>query len=78
VARVGERSCAYRVFGWKREGKDHLEDLGVDGRMILIYILRHKMVRGLSLCDSGQGHAADCYECGNEPLGFTKYWEFLD
>jgi len=40
VARVGERRDVYRVLVGKPEGKIHLGDPGVDGRMILRWILR--------------------------------------
>jgi hypothetical protein len=33
VARMGEGRNVYRVLVGKPEGKDHLEDQGVDGRM---------------------------------------------
>ena len=36
----GERGSVYRVVVWKREGKNHLEDPGVDGRIILRWIFR--------------------------------------
>jgi hypothetical protein len=32
---MGERRSAYSVLVWKFEGRNHLEDLGVDGRIIL-------------------------------------------
>jgi hypothetical protein len=35
VPRVGERRSVYRVLVGKLEGKNHLEDPGVDGRVIL-------------------------------------------
>jgi len=35
VARIGDRRGVYRVLVGKFEGKDHLEDPGVDGRVIL-------------------------------------------
>jgi hypothetical protein len=35
VAGVGERSSAYRVLMGKPEGKSHLQDLGIDGRIVL-------------------------------------------
>jgi hypothetical protein len=38
VAYIGERSGAYRVLVRKPEGKDHLEDLGRDGRHTLKWI----------------------------------------
>ena len=40
VASVGERRGAYRVLVEKPEGKDHLEDRGVDGMIILRSIFR--------------------------------------
>ena len=39
VACMGERRGAYRVLVAKPEGKNHLEDLGVDGSVILKWIL---------------------------------------
>jgi hypothetical protein len=35
VALVGERRDAYRALAGKPEGRNHLEDPGVDGRIIL-------------------------------------------
>jgi hypothetical protein len=40
VACVGERRSIYRVLVGKPEGKNHLEDPGVDGRVILRWIFR--------------------------------------
>ena len=34
VARMEERRDVYRVLVGKLEGKNHLEDLGVDGRIL--------------------------------------------
>jgi hypothetical protein len=31
---MGERKVAYRVLVGKSEGKSHLEDLGIDGKII--------------------------------------------
>ena len=36
----GERRGVYRVLVGKYEGKSHLEDPGVDGRVILKWIFR--------------------------------------
>ena len=40
MARMGERRGVYRVLVGKPEGKNHLEDLGVDGRITLRWIFR--------------------------------------
>ena len=40
AARTGERRGVYRVLVGKAEGKNHLEGLGVDGRIILRRIFR--------------------------------------
>ena len=37
---MGERKNAYRVLVGRPEERDHLEDLGADGRMILIWIFK--------------------------------------
>jgi hypothetical protein len=37
---MGERSSAYRVLVGKPEGKSNLEDIDVDGRMILKVIFK--------------------------------------
>jgi hypothetical protein len=76
---MGERRGAYRVLVGKPKERDHLEDPGVDGGIILKYIFR-KWDRGNGLDLSGSGHeqVANCCECGNEPSGSIKYREFLD
>ena len=35
VARMGDRRAAYRVLFWNLRKRDHLEDLGLHGRIIL-------------------------------------------
>jgi len=35
VARMGDRSVAYRVLVGKHKRKNHLEDLGVEGNIVL-------------------------------------------
>jgi len=41
----GERRSVYRVLVGKPEGRDHLEDPGVDGSLILRWIFRKWDVR---------------------------------
>jgi hypothetical protein len=40
VERVGEGKGAYRVLVGRLEGRNNLEDLGVDGRIILTWIFK--------------------------------------
>jgi hypothetical protein len=40
VARMGDKIGVYRVLVGKSEERDHLEDPGVDGRIILSWIFR--------------------------------------
>jgi hypothetical protein len=37
---MGEKRIVLGVLVWKPEGKNHLEDPGVDGRIILRWIFR--------------------------------------
>jgi hypothetical protein len=39
VARMGEKRNAYRILVGKPEGKRQLEDLDIDGRIILKWML---------------------------------------
>ena len=39
LARKGKKIYTYRIWVRKPEGKDHLEDIGIDGRIILKLIL---------------------------------------
>ena len=41
VARMGEKRGIYRVFVWENlRERDHLEDTGLDGRIILRWVFR--------------------------------------
>jgi hypothetical protein len=75
VARVREREM-HTGFWWGdlREG-DHLGDPGVDRRIILKWIFK-KWDWVMNWIELTQDR--DKCECGNEPLGSTKCWEFLD
>jgi len=57
--------------------KDHLGDLGLDGRIILRCIL-NIMGRTLIIRLTQDGDMAGCCEHGDEPSGSMKYGEFRD
>jgi hypothetical protein len=48
VARMGESRDVYRVLEWRPDGKNHLEDPGVDGRIIIRCIFRKWVVEAWS------------------------------
>ena len=48
VARMGESLGVYRLLVGKPEGRDHLEDSGVDLRIILKWIFRKWNVKALT------------------------------
>jgi hypothetical protein len=74
-----EKRGVYRVLVKKREGKNHLEDLAVDGKIILRWIFRKQDVgawTGLIWLRIGSG-GGTC-KCGNEPSCSIKCGGFLD
>jgi len=79
VARMGERKVAYRILMGKPEGEsDHLEDPGVDERIILRWIL-WKWDGDVDWIDLAQEKigSGSCKR-GNKPLVSTKYRKFFD
>jgi hypothetical protein len=66
-------------FRWGDPRKvDHLEDLGVDGRITLKRTLRGGMgMHGLEWSGVGQAQMAGPCECGNEPSDSIKCGVFL-
>jgi len=69
----------YRLVVRTKEGKSHLEDSGVDGRIILRWIFRKWDIRAWtgSIC-LRIGQVESTCECNNEPSGSIKCREFLD
>ena len=53
----------------KPEGRNHLEDPGLDGRKLKWIFEKWDGGYGLDRSDSGQGHVAGSCECGDEPSG---------
>ena len=76
VASIGEGKGVYRVVVGNLRGRDHLEDPGIDGRIILRWKWDVGAWTGSIWLRAGGG--ADTCECCNEPLGSIKYGEFLD
>jgi hypothetical protein len=64
---IGEVHTAF-WWGNLRE-RDHLEDLGIDEKIILKWILKTRLGgRGLGQSNLRQGQVADCCEHGNGPI----------
>jgi hypothetical protein len=72
AARMGERRGTFRICGDLRE-RDHLEDSGVHGRIILRWIFRKWNVEyGMDRAGPGYGQVAGKCESDNEPSGFIN------
>jgi hypothetical protein len=61
----------------KREGKRPLGRHGIDGRIILEWILEMGWGHVLDRSSSGYGQVAGFCECGNEPSTFIKCGDLL-
>jgi hypothetical protein len=71
------RGEVYTEFWWKNlSERDHLEDPGVDGNIVLRRISRKWDGTGLIWLKIGK--VGGTYECGNEPSGSINCGEFLD
>jgi hypothetical protein len=61
------------------KGRDHAEDLGIDGKIILEWILeRRGKMCGLNASGSRWAPVGGSCEYSNEPLGSIKGGKFLD
>jgi hypothetical protein len=52
-AQMGEMIKAHKILVGNRKGKDHSEDLGVDGKVIFNWILKIQAGRGIDSSGSG-------------------------
>jgi len=76
---MGKRRGVYRILLGKPEGRRPLGDPGLDGRIILRWIIRKLDVRAWTgsswlRIGTGGGH----FGCGNGLSGSIKCVEFLD
>jgi hypothetical protein len=69
---------AYNIFVGKAEGKNHSEDLGIDGRLILQCIRMDCTGLGWDAFGSYYGPLTDPCEHGNEISASIKGDGFLD
>jgi hypothetical protein len=58
--------------------RDNLEDVGVDGKIILKWICKRYGEAGIGLIWLRIGQVVDSCDCGNKPLDSLKCGEFLD
>ena len=79
MAHTEDRRYSYRALVGRSEGWNHLEDLGVDGSMILKWVFKNwgGGVDWIGLAQK-RGRVAGCCECCNESSGSVKCGEFLD
>jgi hypothetical protein len=75
----GYEHCIQKFWSKNLKGRDHSEDLGVDGRILLEVFMEMvwEVVDWLHMTQS-RGPVAGCFEHGNEPSGCIKRGEFVD
>jgi hypothetical protein len=71
-----EKRDVYRILVGKTDGQNHLEDLGVDGIIILKRIFK-KWAGATWTRLIWLSIATGSCECGRELPGSIKCWEFL-
>jgi hypothetical protein len=80
VAHMRELKNEYKILSENLKGRYHLEDLGIDEKIILDWISGGKRMERCEVdaSGSGQGPAGGSSEHGNEISGSIKDEEFLD
>jgi hypothetical protein len=76
VAYIGEMRNHTKFWSENLKVRDHIKDLGIDGRVIL-ELISGKMSGKVRMVDSSgsrQGSVAGSCEHGNEPYGSKKMW----
>jgi hypothetical protein len=74
----GEERCIQVFLRGNLKERDHLEDLGMDGRIILRMIFRKWDRVWIELIWFRKGQVAGTCKRGNETLGCIKCGDFLD
>jgi hypothetical protein len=72
-----EKRCIQGLCFGNMRKRDHLENLGANGKIILKVSSRNGMKRVLDLCGSDQGHVLGSREGGSELSGSIKHGEFI-
>jgi len=76
VARMGVRGVPTWIRWRDLREANHLENLGLDGRIILNWILKNRIAgRGLDLSGSGQGQVTVCFRDAIGNFGIHKTWQ---
>jgi hypothetical protein len=65
-----------KLWSGNLNGRDHLDDLGIDRRVLIKCILKKEGLYQIQLSQNGPV-AGSCEHC-NGPLGSIKGWEFLE
>jgi len=76
---VGDRKGAYRVLMGNLSERDHLEDIGIDWRIILKFTFK-KWDGGMNQIDLARGRdkVVACCECGKDLSNFMKSGKFVE
>jgi hypothetical protein len=82
--RIGARyenvrnGCEMCTEFYSENWTDLLEDIGLDGRIILKRVLKIQYECGIHSCGTGLGSLNESWDYGNETLGFVKTREIYN